>query len=658
MNQENPFNITKAVDYSDEEIEKFWVEFSESQPFHENVKPTSPMPMLIIGGKGSGKTHIMRHHSHKLQKIRNKDLHLAQIAEKEKYIGIYFRCGMINPIVFSSDSVDGEKWRTLFRYYFDLCLSELLLDATQEIIQSEISKETTVSKAILALFDEQIDPDDKINTLPDIIKKIQSIRKSINSEINNAALTGQDRNIRIQASPSKLVFGIPKVLKDTLACFSNTQVVYLIDEFDVLSNDQQKYINTLLREREPPSTFRIGARLYGMKTYETYNANEAIKAGAEFEKFNIDEGFRSEKASYARFVAQICIRRLNGANIKHLTPRVEMADFFEDFDLQLLQNDITQGKRKGNYETRLLTLLKQKQLEDQSAPIIKALSFPQDFLIERANYFLFYREWKSKKKSSLLEIAQDIAKHCAGYAKTKSGWHADIFQHFRQDLIDMLCRDYGKEIPYYGFQKLIAMSVGIPRLLLIMLKHIFRWSDFRGERPFQSAQKISKEAQAKGVVDASNWFLKDAAGAGDLGRQVTNSLNRIGRFLQEIKYSDIPPECSISSFALDKTNLDNKASQVLSYLENYSYIIPGEQRRDKNSNSLLDVYQINGLIGFQWELSTSIRGIIQLTRDETAAIFSDTHSEKFEHLLRQRLKKYNAPFDTAEDTLSQNLFGG
>ena len=56
--QNNPFNITKAVDYTDEELNKFWVDFPMEKGFSGIIKPTSDMPMIIVGSKGSGKTHI------------------------------------------------------------------------------------------------------------------------------------------------------------------------------------------------------------------------------------------------------------------------------------------------------------------------------------------------------------------------------------------------------------------------------------------------------------------------------------------------------------------------------------------------------------------------------------------------------------------------
>ena len=84
----NPFNITKAVDFSDQEINDYWVDISSGDGFTGLAKPTSPMPMLILGGKGSGKTHLMRYFSYPLQCIRHKKDVIGGI-KNDKYIGVY-----------------------------------------------------------------------------------------------------------------------------------------------------------------------------------------------------------------------------------------------------------------------------------------------------------------------------------------------------------------------------------------------------------------------------------------------------------------------------------------------------------------------------------------------------------------------------------------
>jgi hypothetical protein len=59
---DNPFSVTRAADFTDEQIDQYWVDLADGGGgFLELIKPRSAMPMLILGGKGSGKTHIMRY---------------------------------------------------------------------------------------------------------------------------------------------------------------------------------------------------------------------------------------------------------------------------------------------------------------------------------------------------------------------------------------------------------------------------------------------------------------------------------------------------------------------------------------------------------------------------------------------------------------------
>ena len=95
----NPFDITKAVDYTDAEIYKYWVDLgNENQGFEGLIKPDTLMPMIIVGSKGSGKTHVMKYFSYELQKIRcmAQSASMQEELAREKFIGIYIRCSGFN----------------------------------------------------------------------------------------------------------------------------------------------------------------------------------------------------------------------------------------------------------------------------------------------------------------------------------------------------------------------------------------------------------------------------------------------------------------------------------------------------------------------------------------------------------------------------------
>jgi len=127
----NPFAITKAVDLNDDQIENLWVKMvGDSDDLEELDHPASPMPTLILGAKGSGKTHLMRHQAYELQKLRYSRAKLPVRAGifNDGYMGLYVRCSGLQANRFSGKRQPDELWEELFSYYFELWLAMHLLD--------------------------------------------------------------------------------------------------------------------------------------------------------------------------------------------------------------------------------------------------------------------------------------------------------------------------------------------------------------------------------------------------------------------------------------------------------------------------------------------------------------------------------------------------
>lgn len=116
----NPFDITKAVDYTDDEIYRYWVDIKE-HGFYNLIKPGTLMPMIIVGSKGSGKTHIMKYFSYELQKMTKP---IDEGLKKDKFIGVYIRCSGFNADKFSGKGVSDDIWATLYAYYWELWIGE------------------------------------------------------------------------------------------------------------------------------------------------------------------------------------------------------------------------------------------------------------------------------------------------------------------------------------------------------------------------------------------------------------------------------------------------------------------------------------------------------------------------------------------------------
>jgi hypothetical protein len=252
----NPFNITKAVDFSDQEINDYWVDMPR-RGLLTLVKPCSAMPMIILGGKGSGKTHLLRYLSYPVQKIRNAGDGAGGV-RAEEYVGIYVRCSGLNAARFSGKGQTEDVWAGLFAYYIELWLSQAMVTTAIDALRvrpPDDGEMGVLAREIDGLWDRGLGACNSLDTVLDHLVKRQ---KAVDVAVNNCGIT-KTLDVQIDISPGKLVFGIPRLIRNRCQEFSQALFVYLIDEYENLTEGQQQYLNTLLREKEAPTSFCTGS---------------------------------------------------------------------------------------------------------------------------------------------------------------------------------------------------------------------------------------------------------------------------------------------------------------------------------------------------------------------------------------------------------------
>lgn len=671
----NPFNITKAADLTDEQIHETWVDLPGEGGFDELANPNSPMPMIILGGKGSGKTHLMRHFSFSLQRLRQPNLSPVEVARRDGYVGLYVILGGLNPSRFKGKGQSEEVWETIFTYYMDLWLAQLTIATVESMLVDSTldvsALESDICAKIFRLFDE-VDGE-AATSFRGVTDLLRNLQKQVDVAVNNLPLTGT-LPVRVQATRGALVFGIPQAIISVVSALKDVQFVYLIDEIENVSAEQQRYINTLIREKRPPSTFKIGGRLYGMRTYSTYSAEEDILQGSEYERVFLDDLLRANR-NYPAFARMLCARRLVEAgyapegSVEQLAKRLD--GFFEvfpespygDAEADFVHSRI--GDFDRPYFSRLRSTLRTasdrhlapgvKETKDIDL-ILSSLRYPKHPLLEKINIFLFFRAWQHT--DNLVRAAEEIGQLCAMYLqnpKAKGDYYRQS-NHFRDDLLAQLLRDYDQRQRYLGIRTFIEMSMGLPRNLLIIIKHIYKWAVFNGEQPFQNGP-ISVGAQQQGVLEASDWFYSNARITGPNGVFIRDAITRLGNLFRDIRFSDKPSECSLSTFSVDLTSVSPQAREIIESAEQWSLLIATQRgQRDRNSNRVDMKYRLNGMLCPRWDLPIASRGAIALTADEANAIFDPEIAPSFDQFRRDRVARMNAPFKTAASHDQHSIF--
>ncbi len=658
----NPFNITKAVDFSDQEINDYWVDIPTDDGFAAMAKPTSAMPMLILGGKGSGKTHLMRYFSYPLQKIRHGADILGGI-QKDRYIGIYLRCGGLNSARFRGKGQSDEVWADVFAYYMELWLAQLILGTVMSAVGGtpELEdREPDVVAEIATFIDLGGKP--RPGTLKELMSLLWDLQQELDISVNNAAIS-RVLPARITVTRGHLVFGIPRIIAANLPSLRDCLFLYLIDEFENLSESQQKYVNTLLREKESPCSFKIGARMYGVRTKSTYSADEENKEGSEFEVLRLDAILR-ENDKYPEFAQRLIAKRLIEFN-RLPSDKVtldgmarSLEECFEEaaksrFCAAETRHVIEGWRDKERPYFKLLRKHLERGVDANVIPglsndgdidgVVKVLQCPEFPLLEKANIFLLYQEWSSKR--NLRDAAETIAEECRSHVAgtDDGGRYQRTLNHFKADLLAQLYRDTAQRQRYIGLDTFISLSSGLPRYLLIVLKHIFAWATFNGERPFRG-KPISIRSQQAGVQEASEGFYRDAQMIGGDGELVMGAINRLGTLFRGIRFSEKPSECSCSTFSADVSRSSEVSRRLLDLAEKWSLLIDVGGQRDRNTDRVDAKYQLNRMLAPRWDLAIFRRGVLALTAEEVNAIFDPAFSDRFDDLKKVRVARMSAPF--------------
>lgn len=669
MLEVNPFALVRASDYTDEQINSLWVEIGAAA-INRIIEPQSKISKYILGGKGSGKTHLLRYYSYQVSKLRYpKDTGLAILA-KQKFLAIFVRATGLDASRFDGCFQESGKWQQVFGIYLELRLAEGVIDALCDIKKTSpddcFDDQAFVTEIAKSVLDSSVT---NCKTIEDVRRWIIEERRRIDNAVNNAAFIGT-LDIRIPFSIGTLCLPISRAIGCWNASLASLPLIYLIDEIENLSVSQQQVLNSFIRYGEGLATFRVTGRLYALKTLATLADGEQNREGAEFKTTIVDDILRSY-GKYPEFAKKFVARRFRSVSASKNRNRGSAFDFdpFSRFEEVDSSNYYSSAVARLNidhpepaFKKYFVEVLKSSNGKDavvakEICDLLTSGDIP--VILQKLNILKFCKKYK--KKTSNLPLAKKIhleAMEFLRVGKTGKTSYATAYGHWAFDLFAQLCRESKKNegVPYAGFDSFVRMSCGNPRNLLIILGRIYELASFK-EIDFTSGPKLSIMMQTEAVKEAARFLYESDTNYGSQSEIAREAVTRLALVLRTARYSLNIPEVSPLVVSFYDGDLTLEARQTLHSALNYSFVFEiNVGRPDRNSEKLNRKIQLNPLLSPRWDLPISRRGDIGLNSDLLNAIFDPGRVKEFDHSLRLLSAKWNNPFTYTQTTHYQEQF--
>ncbi|UYO96374.1 hypothetical protein OED01_12280 [Microbacterium sp. M28] len=650
----NPFEVTKAVDFTDGEIATRFVSFSAAE--YPLVDPRSPITQYLVGGKGGGRTHLMRYYSYPLQKARaqGKGALLSRL-EDEGYVGIYAPASGLDGSRFEGARIEGDAWSSVFAQSLEVRLTLLFLDVLVDIQRTEEPWSPEHLDSFVARLSQLVDglrAEETTDRLKDVRDALADLQRVVDAAVNNAPLT-RNLDVTIRFNAGSLLFGVGTLAQSCLPGLENIKITYMLDELENLTASQQMFVNTLVREKQLPTSFLIGSREWGIRTHMTLSAGEENREGSEFRKVVPETTYSQSEDSYKKFCLDMIKKRLREAGLpderaSRWTDKLEAPRSSPLLDSQLLEA-VGEGER---YYLRSLQDAVFKSTSDiaLAREAVSAVMFDEHPLLEKLTILRAFQAWSKAKVFSPRHFtaARAFIEPLAtgeGVSKQLNNF-LNLWKH---DMAAQIFADHATEQPYSGVDALISMSGHLPRSLLVTLKYITSRAEWRGEGPFSGSDVIPVSTQSAGVREASAWYLNDVRPLGDAGTYCDRAVRRLGSLLRDIRYSDKPTEVSVSTFSSNLEGINEATRDVINDCVKYRMLleVPGG-RQARNQGSVHRKYQLHPMLAPFFGLGFGRRGDLTLSGEEVSALFSPESDEAdFRTVAKRKTAPLRAPFTTS-----------
>ena len=630
FNYKNPFMDYDSNIMSSEQINEFYIEPYDSYSFSKSKIVEDKSPIVIIGGRGTGKTMLLRQLSYNVQKISNINYTYLEKVKESRYIGIYFRVdkpllqslselGAIYPIKNFEESIFTHFLElTIFKEYIEIVKvleNDANINVKDKIYQQILSE-------MLSIFPASIDNDfiDLESLLEFVIEEINYIW-----EFQSKKAIDIDNNVKFNPKCKIILQGrlsdeFCKTRVFNLLGINNPTLLLLIDEFESFSEKQQMVINAAMRyNKEYGIRLRIGMRPYGFKTFDTVNSEDFIKEGRDYSKIVFDNPLvkKNNNTQYFKLVKRIADRRLAYVPMFEKMSITDVLGHEEDL--------VSEAKAIVNGKTKHLEIYLNEINKKQNSN----LSIDSLISIRNENPLLEMECLRLLLHGKDLQYVEKALSDYMQKANTPEAvkFSNDYDNKYKLSFVFVLCSIYKKEKKdYYSFNDFCYLSSGIIGSFIELCRRAFDLAYFRDYQSLQSG-KISKEVQTDAAYDYSNAEYSMISRIFDGGKNLEVFINNIGNAFSCI-HKDIflrYPETNMFPITLELSDENKKLIEIAC---KWSLIFKKSNKQRAPGKKSNDIYILSRVFSPYFNISYRTRGGLNPIKTITDDYFSTDFNPK------------------------------
>lgn len=491
MINENPFSNNRAEYMRD--LWRYYV--PNNQIDFEALRP-----IIVEGGRGTGKTTLFLCNCwrEKYAQDRSNGGNGVDAILQEGIIGLYYKVDPVFVSAMLGDDKSGSFWDGVFNTYLSIEILKELFVFLQRVEKcGKISFDDI--KKLAKKYYQLIGIEENSDILN--IESMLNNSEYVLDEIENIMNCADYEKSRIRRTVSGTI--VKQIVEQIhqMTQFENVAIKIYIDEFECMSEQQQKLVNTLLKRSNNEIVYSIGAKIKGIKTYDTIVQGEVLQRTHDYKYYCLDLIIAD---GYSEMLKNICQKRLHyfkkekGEGFESISEDIETYLGKYSFDEELRRYS---KKEKPSFYKKLENMIAQ---ENDNENIISALCSNAEPSAARLHLALLLRNKKYRPS------VQDLYRCYLDAKSGKKSKDADKYKEWEHNtksaIMFLLAKEYRMHKWYYGFDTYVALSSGIIRFFLELCEQTFNMAIQNGYS-WNEQTRIMPELQTRAANYVSHSNL-------------------------------------------------------------------------------------------------------------------------------------------------------